>query len=241
MIKKSLIAILACIMALSCSKYEYSDKLQNLGSRVEILEQMVLEANSQFEALSVIVIAVEQNGYITNMTTDANGNCHVTFNTGKTIVLRQGKDGKNGKNGRELDFLINIKQGEDGIYYWVINDEWLLDENGNRVPASAKDGKDGKDGKTLAEEGGVVPQMRINPETRHWEISTDSGKTWKDTGIVADGKKGEDGKNGKDGKDGKDGIDGADDIFIMVTTSPDGESITFTLSDGRTFTVPISK
>ena len=41
------------------------------------------------------------------------------------------------------------------------------------------------------------------------------------------------------GGDGKDGLDGADDIFITVTQASDGMSITFTLVDGRTFTIPI--
>ena len=43
----------------------------------------------------------------------------------------------------------------------------------------------------------------------------------------------------QDGVDGKDGLDGADDIFISVIQARDGKSITFTLADGRTFTVPI--
>ena len=42
-----------------------------------------------------------------------------------------------------------------------------------------------------------------------------------------------------DGKNGKDGQDGGPDIFADIVVSPDGKSITFILTDGRTFTVPI--
>lgn len=224
MIKKSLIAILACLMMISCSKYEYSDELQKLGVRVERLEAMVLEANTQFENLKEIITAVEQNGFITKMTVDADGTYTLTFNTGKTIVLRQGKDGKDGQS---IDFKINVKPGEDGVYYWTIDGKWLVDEDGNRVPASAQDGKNGKDGKSMSEVGAVAPQMRINPNNRQWEISIDGGKTWSDTGMIADG------------KDGKDGKNGADDLFKSVIPSADGKTITFVMRDGRTFVVPI--
>lgn len=221
MMKKLLIAILACLMTMSCSKYEYSDELQKLGGRVENLEAMVLEANKQFEILHEIIMAIENNGYITDMIVGSDGQYYLTFNTGKTIVLRQGKDGKDGKDGQEIDFLIDVKQGEDEIYYWTINGQWLLDEDGKRVPASAQDGKDGKDGKTMSETGAIAPRTRINTVNRHWEISTDGGKTWSDTGIVADGK------------------DGEDDIFKSVIPSADGKSITFIFRDGDSCTVSI--
>ena len=109
----------------------------------------------------------------------------------------------------------------------------LTDESGNLVQASAEDGRDGadgvdgRDGRTASEVGAVVPQVRINPASRHWEISVDGGQTWSDTGSSADGKDGIDGQNGED------------DIFLKVDESLDGQSITFTLRDGRTFTVPI--
>lgn len=227
MIKKSLIAILACLMMISCSKYEYTDQLQKLGGRVVNLEAMVLEANTQIENLREIITAIENNGYITDMMISSDGEYYLTFNTGKTIVLRQGKDGKNGKDGQKIDLMIDVKQGEDGIYYWIINGQWLLDEDGKRVPASARDGKDGKDGKPMSETGAIAPQMRINTVNRHWEISTDGGKTWSDTGFVADG------TNGQDGKDGN------DDIFSSVTLSDDKKSITFVLRNGDSYTVQI--
>ena len=211
-------------MMISCSKYEYTDQLQKLGGRVENLEAMVLEANTQIENLRKIITVIENNGYITDMMISSDGEYYLTFNNGETIVLRQGKKGKDGE---EIDFMINVQKGEDGIYYWTINGKWLLNEDGNRVPASAQDGKDGNDGKPMSETGAIAPQMRINPLNRHWEISTDGGNTWSDTGFVADG------TNGTDGKDG------ANDIFSSVTLSDDKKSITFVLRNGDSYTVQI--
>lgn len=57
-----------------------------------------------------------------------------------------------------------------------------------------------------------TPMLRINEKNNKWEISTDGGKTWKNTGVSATGKDGADGSagaNGEDGKDGENGKDGA--------------------------------
>ena len=222
--KKSLIALLACLMTISCSKYEYTDELQKLGGRVEYLEETLSDIEKRIETLRKIITVIENNGYITDMMISSDGEYYLTFNNGETIVLRQGKKGKDGE---EIDFMIDVKKGEDGIYYWTINGKWLLNEDGNRVPASAQDGKDGNDGKPMSETGAIAPQMRINPLNRHWEISTDGGNTWSDTGFVADG------TNGTDGKDG------ANDIFSSVTLSDDKKSITFVLRNGDSYTVQI--
>ena len=216
--KKSLIAILACLMTISCSKYEYTDELQKLGGRVEDLEETLSDIEKRIETLRKIITVIENNGYITDMMISSDGEYYLTFNNGETIVLRQGKKGKDGE---EIDFMIDVKKGEDGIYYWTINGKWLLNEDGNRVPASAQDGKDGNDGKPMSETGAIAPRTRINTVNRHWEISTDGGKTWSDTGIVADGK------------------DGADDLFKSVIPSADGKSITFIFRNGDSCTVSI--
>ena len=233
------------MLVVSCGKFEYTDQLQKLGARVEILEQKELKVNEQIETLRQVVTAVEQNGYITQAKTNPDGSLTLTFNNGETVTLPQGVDGKDGRDGEEATLNLGVDEGPDGKLYWMLNGKWLTDDEGQMVLAGAidgkdgvdgKDGHDGHDGKSASMAGAYVPQTRINPDTRNWEISVDGGKTWQDTGCCADGK---DGQNGKDGADGKDGVDGADDIFITVTQASDGMSITFTLVDGRTFTIPI--
>ena len=43
----------------------------------------------------------------------------------------------------------------------------------------------------------IAPKIRINENTKEWEISTDDGESWTSTGIVAVGPKGEDGATPK--------------------------------------------
>lgn len=224
------IGLVTCMLTVSCK--EYTDDLQSLGKRVETLEQ---KNDWEFEvtrvkALLEIVTALQANDYVTKVTQDADGNYYLLLNSGETLVLPQGKDGKDGE-GMDIELGVR-KDSSDGIYYWTVNGEWMLDQDLEKVPACGVDGKDGEDGKSAAETGAAPPELRINPTTGNWEVSTDGGDTWTDTGNQA---------NGKDGADGKDGSNGKDDIFVRMEKSTDGKSVTIYLSDGRKFTVALAE
>ena len=132
--------------------------------------------------------------------------------------------------------MIGVAQDTDGVYYWTLNGEWLLDDNGNKLPVSGKDGQngtngsngqDGADGKDGADgqdgKDGITPQLKI--EDGYWYISYDNGATWTQL-CKATGEDGKDGQNGTDGKDGQDG----DSMFQSVTQ--DENYVYFTLADG---------
>ena len=128
-----------------------------------------------------------------------------------------GKDGQDGTNGSSSTPVIGVAKDTDGVYYWTLNGEWLLDDNGNKLPVSGsngqngtngsdgqygEDGKDGEDGTAGAGgKDGVTPQLKI--EEGYWYVSYDNGSTWKELGKAV----GEDGKDGADGKDGQNGSD----------------------------------
>ena len=137
-----------------------------------------------------------------------------------------GEDGKDGKDGYSP--VIGVRKHTDGLYYWTLDGDWLRDDDGNMIPATATgsgssgangaDGKDGKDG-----EDGVTPQLTI--ENDYWYVSYDNGATWTELGKAT----GEDGSNGADGEDG-------DSIFKSVTQ--DDEYVYFNLADGTMITLP---
>ncbi len=238
-------ALLLALTFSACDKY--GDDLRSIGRRVEILEDSLLQINDDIALLRDLFITIQGNGYITQIEPQPDGSYVMKFNDGRVIKLRDGLVGADGQNGRDgsSDMLLNVAQGEDGIWYWIVNGEWLLTPDGNKMPVAGIDGKDGKDGQNgLDGQDGKddvnfslpIPQVRINPLTRTWEISTDGGATWTDTGVNADGK---DGKNGLDGINGADGKDGMPDLVASVKISSDGTQVTFTLTDGRTFVIPV--
>lgn len=210
---------------ISCT--DYQDEIDALDYRVKVLEDLVDRVNTDLEAMEAIVGALEDADYITGVK-DTDDGYLVNFAKAGPVELKDGIDGKDGIDAEVPD--IDVVKGADGNWYWTINGEPLTTDgtkNGEMIRVNGADGVDGRDGRTASEVGAVVPQVRINPASRHWEISVDGGQTWSDTGSSADGKDGIDGQNGED------------DIFLKVDEALDGQSITFTLRDGRTFTVPI--
>ncbi len=166
-----------------------------------------------------------------------------------------GKDGADGKDGYTP--VIGVRQDVDGVYYWTLDGEWLLDNNGNKVKAEGRDGKDGQNG-TDGKDGqdgqpgadgkdgvdgadgqdgangadGKDGKDGITPELKieneYWYVSYDNGSTWKQLGKAT-------GENGRDGANGTDGADG-DSFFQSVTQ--DEKNVYFTLADGTVITVP---
>lgn len=175
------------------------NKINDHEERIETLEELCREMNTNIAALQALIEASENGDYITNVapvTKDGQTIGYtITFAKGDPITIYNGTDGRDGASGGSAP-EIGVREDVDGIYYWTINGEWLTDENGNKVKAVGTDGKDGTDGID-----------GIDGEDGKDGIDGEDGKDGKDG---ADGKDGLDGENGKDGIDGEDGKDGAD-------------------------------
>ena len=251
--KKNIIRLavgaVCCLLTVTACDNKFGDDLRSLGYRVEILEESVLQMNNSIEALQAIITTIQTNGYVTNVQRNSDGTTTLTFNNGTIVTLRDGRigydgqdgqDGQDGRDGQEAELLVGVWQDIDGMWYWTVNGEWLLDANGNKVRAGAVDGQDGQDGRdglngrdghdgrdgVDGKDGkdGIVPQVRINDDGI-WEISSDGGNTWVSTGVPA---------NGKDGEPGR------ADIFASVTISDDGQYLIVQLADGSDpFYIPI--
>lgn len=192
--------LFACLpIATSCT--DYQDEIDALDYRVTKLEELVNTINTNIEALRIIVSAMEDADYITGVRETADGYV-INFAKAGPVLIKNGVDGLDGKDAEMPD--IDVAQGPDGNYYWVVNGEFVT-HNGNRIRVNGKDGKDGKDA--------VSPKVRINTTTGEWEVSVDDGNTWTPTGTSA---KGKDGTNGKDGKDGN-------KVVLSVTFEANGE------------------
>ena len=229
--------------------------IDDLDGRVTKLEELCKEMNTNISSLQTIVDVLQSNDYITGVveiTKDGKVVGYtITFGKHDPITIYHGQDGKDGQNGADgkdgqdgssSTPVIGVAKDTDGVYYWTLNGEWLLDDNGNKLPVSGTNGKDGQNGSngqdgTDGKDGqdgsdgkdGVTPQLKI--EDGYWYISYDNGATWTQLGKATgeDGKDGQNGANGSNGKDGKDGQDG-DSMFQSVTQ--DDDYVYFTLADG---------
>ena len=244
---------------------EYGESIKSHENRIAVLEELCKQMNTNISSLQTLVSALESKDYITNCSpVRKDGEIigyTITFAHSDTITIYHGEDGTNGidgQNGKDGNTpQIGVMKDTDGIYYWTVDGEWLLDGKSNKIKAVGTDGKDGangtdgKDGQdgTNGSNGsdgkdgvdgtngkdGITPQLKI--ENDYWFVSYDNGSSWTELGKATgeDVKDGNDGANGSDGADGEDGKDG-DSIFKSVTQ--DDEYVYFNLSDGTMITLP---
>lgn len=184
------------------------EELEATHAKLEALQKAAAEASKQLEDLTVIVKLLENSDDHTidpaslKVTEDG---YEVSFKDGETIVIPFGKDGK---DGRTL-IPVGVMQDEDSLYYWQVDGEWLLDDEGNKMRAGATDGVDGADGAD-----GVMPQIVV-----------ENGSWW----IVFEGKEPVEIAKCED-------IDGVG-VFSNIDTS-DPERLILTLLNGTKLEIP---
>ena len=188
---------------------EYGESIRDHEQRISALEELCKQMNTNIEALQTLVDALEKRDYVTNVSeVRSNGEVigyTISFAYSDTITIYHGKDGKDGANGADgkdgYTPQIGVMKDTDGIYYWTLDGEWLLDAKGNKIKAVGTDGADGKDGQDAAN-------------------GTD-GKDGQDGTNGSDGKDGQNGTNGTNGTDGKDGQDGKDGVTPQLKIEND--------------------
>ena len=228
----SFIAVALAIVASSCSKFDDTDiwnKLNDHEKRIVALEELCKQMNTNISSLQSIVNALQKNDYITNvapMRKDGEVIGYtITFAHSDTITIYHGENGKDGANGKDgYTPQIGVMKDTDGIYYWTVDGEWLLDGKGNKVQANGVNGTDGTNGSngTDGKDGidgadGITPRLKI--ENDYWYVSYDNGATWTELGKAT----------------GEDEADG-DTIFSSITQ--DDEYVYFNLADGTMITLP---
>lgn len=231
-LKRTILLLMIIPLFISCGKYDDSavrSDIEELQSRMAALENQCQMLNRNISTLQALVGAVQGRDCVVSVTDLGDGTGYsITFASGRTITLRNGKDGKNGADGTDGKDgqdghtpTVSVRLDSDGVYYWTIDGEWLLDGSGKKIRAQGADGKDGTDGKDGSDgtdgTNGVTPKLKI--EDGWWFVSYDEGKNW--TKLYK--------ATGEDG----------DSFFSSVTDN--GETVTVKLKDGTTFDIPKAK
>lgn len=175
------------------------DSIENIEDRLKKLEEIAASMQSDIDALRDIVNKMQEEVTIDSVIENEDGSITLNFSDGTSSTISDGEDGVTPPS-------IIVLESE-GQYWWAYKypdgkTEFLTDEDGNKIPVS-----------------GTAPQVRINPDNNHWEISTDGGKTWTDTGVDASG-------NGES---------------IFDSISQDDDFVYITIEEGTVITIPKSK
>ena len=193
-----------------------------------LLVDEIAKINSNISAIQAAIEALESNDYVQKVTPvkDEDGNVigyTLQFAFTGDVTIFHGEDGKDGEDGEDgkdgYTPVIGARQHPDGIWYWTVDGEWLLDTNGNRVKTTGDKGADG----TI----GITPELKIQDD--YWYVSYDKGQTWTKLGKA----------KGEDGADGSHGAAG-DAFFYDVDTSDEYYIILY-LADGTVIKIPTWK
>ncbi len=165
-----------CAFGLPSCSDDYDDSelrnnLENLEDRITALEEWQKSVNMNIQSLQSIVSALENRNFITGVTPlMENGKetgYTITFQSGSPIIIRHGKDGSTP--------VIGVAKDSDGVYYWTVDGEFLLDGD-KKIPVTGPEGDKGDAG-----DDGITPHIG---ENGNWWIGTT------DTGIKAQGEQG---------------------------------------------------
>lgn len=150
--------LLALLPVMSSCHKEIWDKLNDHEARIARLEALCNQYNTTINSLQVLLSSMQSNNWIKDVIpVSENGltiGYVVTFMHGDPITIYNGQNGQDGRTP-----IIGVKQDVDGIWYWTLDDDWLLNTEGKKVPAQAQ-----------------VPKLKI--EEDYWWVSYDNGNTW---------------------------------------------------------------
>lgn len=205
-IGKCMCFLTVCVMTFS-SCYNDDDlknSISGLEDRMDKLEASLQSVQTDISTLKTLTDALSQNKSIASVLENEDGSYTIKFSDKTEVTIR------NGENGEDAPQITVIKNEEDGVYYWGITSTdgkktFLKDGEGNMMPVTA-----------------AAPKIRINTNTKEWEISTDGGKTWEPTGVYASG-------------------EGTGDTSLFSGVSQDDDYAYFTLKDGTILKLSKSK
>lgn len=156
--KRTLLFLPVCFFLLmACEEpIDYQPQITDLQQQIDSLKTVCSSMNSNITSLQTIVQALQNNDYVTSVTPIKEGDTTI----GYTISFTQ-SDPISIYHGHSPQ--IGIKQQEDGLYFWTLDGEWLLDTAGKPIPSE-----------------GLTPLLKI--ENGRWLMSIDKGQSWTEMG-----------------------------------------------------------
>ena len=261
-LKKSLYALVAVatLGLTACDDYDDGalwDAVNDHENRIEALEQWQEQVNGNIAALQQLLSTTDYITKVTPVTEDGRQVGYtIEFLNQSPITIYNGEKGDTGQAGADGNDgqtpEIGLMKDADGDWYWTLDGELMLDQEGNPIRANGHDGDDGSDGQpgqpgSDGQPGAAAPTPQIAlggtltgvtcygidgkqediPAADAWYLSVDGGKTW----YRISGEKGEQGDTGGQGQQGDKGEQGDAWFACEPKLSADGLYYIFTLSD----------
>jgi hypothetical protein len=143
----------AALLAIGgCQNYDDSSlwgELDSQAKRIAALGAWQKTVNNNIGALQNIVSALQENDYVTRVeqfSTPLPGGYYIQFNKSPQATILNGENGEKGDKGDTGTIpQVGVKEyPEDScVYYWTLNNDFLLDDSENKIPVTGSKGVDG--------------------------------------------------------------------------------------------------
>lgn len=152
------VSLLLLFFTLSCNSEadlsEQYNRLNKIEQQITNAERLTKIASKEIETIQALLNALNKRLNILSYTQTPAGYELVMSDGGKLHLTNAGET------------IIGTKKYSDNNLYWTLDGEFLLDENGNKIPMSGNKG-----------ESGTTPKLRVNANNE-WEVSIDNGNNW---------------------------------------------------------------
>ena len=139
-----------CAATISCTDLKpLEDDIADLKEQLAQLQGKCESMNESLDALSVVVDAVANRDFVTSVQNTSNSEGQgftITFVDSPTVTVWIPAQKETPDEVPPVQApVISVKQGEDGFWYWAADGEYVLDQDGERVPVGTD---------------GVTPQLK---------------------------------------------------------------------------------
>ncbi|MDE5971026.1 MAG: hypothetical protein K2G74_09405 [Muribaculaceae bacterium] len=152
-----------CMVAILAFSGCNKDDIEPANDSDEQLDKVCEQINTNITAIQVLVDAMLENDIITAITPMLEGEKEV----GYTFAFAKNEPISIYYGNNAVSPSIGVKLDNDSVYYWTINDDWLLNSEGNKVLS-------------YGTSDAILPTLKI--EKKDWHISLDGGKSWLNLG-----------------------------------------------------------
>ena len=152
-----LVAMAAPMLTSCYDDSALNEKLEAVQNEVDQIKTDLTQLKSDLAALKA---AVDAKLSVAQLNQLPDG-YELVFSDGTKAVIKNGTSS-----------VVGAKEDEDGVLYWTLNGEWLLDADGNKIKASAEDGETPQVALTLDETDGYY-YWTVNGE---WLLDAEGNK-----------------------------------------------------------------
>ena len=162
---KNIMVAVLCAATISCTDLKpLEDDIADLKDQLAQLRGQCESMNESLDALDVALAALKNRDYVTSVDVIKGSDGKVTgytmtFVNLPTITIWLPEEGQ-GTDPADVP-VISVKMGQDGVYYWTCDGEYITDENGNMIPGGTE---------------GQTPKLKV--EDGKWYVSYDGENTW---------------------------------------------------------------